>query len=183
MYVLYICLYICIFVQILYCMEVLCEPVRWGTQVLGMLCTRCFFFFFLFFAFWFGFGRGRGEGKRKKRKEEKRKEEDTLTMEYGRTLVVACLTHPTKKKNQIPFFPTVGRYLLYNVSSYTHTYTYTFLFFFPKILLSSFLVGTLFFGVQLFPFPPPSPHPSPGKKRETDFFPIQSVHKPCLPHT
>lgn len=91
--------------------------------------------FFFFFFFWRGFFGGLVEEKEKgkKRKKEKRKEEEGNR--YGRTLVVACLTHPTKKKNQFHFFSTVGRYLLYIVSSYTYTH-----FFFPffKFLLVHF---------------------------------------------
>lgn len=73
-----------------------------------MVCTRCGFFFFFFF-FLEGVLGLVEEKEREKGKRKKREEED---FDYRRTLVVACLTHPTKKKNQIPFFPS-SRYLLY----------------------------------------------------------------------
>lgn len=130
-----------------------------------MLRTRCFCFF-LFFSFCFlffgvGFGLGLVEEKEKEKKEKKRKKREEEDFDYRRTLVVACLILQKEKKNRIPFSLQYLRYLLYNVSSYTHTHLFS--SFFLSSNSSWFIFGGVFFSVQLFPFPrPPFPrsHPS-----------------------
>lgn len=123
------------------------------------------------------------EEKEKERKRKKEKKGRGRHFDYRRTDSSSRLPHPTKIKTKS--LCSYSRYLLHNVSSYTYTH-----FFFPffKFFLVHFW-RCFFLVFNCFRFRAPHSHgpthPSPGKKREreTDFFPIQSVHKPCLPHT
>lgn len=150
----------------------LCKPVRYAGTLLGMLCTRCFSFFFSFFCFcffwgWFWWRKRKKKGKGKE-KGKKREEED---FDYRRTLVVACLILQKRKPKSLFSY---SRYLLYNVSSYTHTHLF---FSFFKFFLVHFW-GCFFLVFNCFRFRAPHSHgpthPSPGKKKERErdrFFP------------
>lgn len=90
-----------------------------GTQVLGCVYEVWFVFFFFFFFLVLVEEKEKEKGKRKRKKKEEEEED-----RYGRTLVVSLPLILQKRKTKSLFFLLyqVGRYLLYNVSSYTYTH-------------------------------------------------------------